>query len=188
MVVRVTHRSSCFGCCRHIRHKCVNQPLYSRQPQQYLFAKSLHMKLIANITMFPHFTLKMECVYAFVCTKCNHKAPSLKAFFRHFGRWHSHEGDWLCGLEGCAKTFRLYSSFKKHVNRHHQHCFDSCAPRSAPEEQGTLTPKGFSALTAPQDDSCVGSGIADDMPGTSEIGLEAVTRGPAETLSLLLLK
>ncbi|XP_037557723.1 uncharacterized protein LOC119434712, partial [Dermacentor silvarum] len=59
----------------------------------------------------------------YACNRCHQRTHSLSALFRHFCTWHGIEDNWKCGLEGCEKAFRLYSSFRKHVSRHHNHLF-----------------------------------------------------------------
>nr|XP_054928852.1 uncharacterized protein LOC129385774 [Dermacentor andersoni] len=65
----------------------------------------------------------MEHRNIFKCNRCHQRAYSLANLFRHFYAWHSTETDWNCNLESCAKTYRIYSSFRKHVDRHHSHLF-----------------------------------------------------------------
>lgn len=57
----------------------------------------------------------------YVCKLCNHSSGSLKRFSEHFSVHRNVVNfDFPCGVPGCNRTFRNYSSFKTHVHRDHQ--------------------------------------------------------------------
>ncbi|XP_075556671.1 uncharacterized protein LOC142588739 [Dermacentor variabilis] len=61
----------------------------------------------------------MPGIRYFRCPRCGYPTFSLKELFRHLRIAHGHEDNWLCGLGGCMKTFRLFLSYKRHVYRNH---------------------------------------------------------------------
>ncbi|XP_054772889.2 uncharacterized protein LOC129280926 [Lytechinus pictus] len=58
----------------------------------------------------------------YICKLCTYSTDSLKQFSDHF-KVHRNVAnfDFPCGVPGCCRTFRHYSSFKAHVYRDHQH-------------------------------------------------------------------
>lgn len=48
-------------------------------------------------------------------------APSLRSLLTHIGHAHSNEPNFhvTCGIDGCAKTYKIFLSFRNHVNRKH---------------------------------------------------------------------
>ncbi|XP_064474117.1 uncharacterized protein LOC135388470 [Ornithodoros turicata] len=130
----------------------------------------------------------MESVPVYVCRRCSQRAQTVKALFRHLTIWHSHESNWSCSFDGCARTYRLYSSFKKHVDRHHSHIFDNASQSNSH--------RSVHVGTTPE----VHQGSTDEpleyFPGVSTSGtclelpssLTCHERDPVEQLSLLVLK
>ena len=49
-------------------------------------------------------------------------APHLKGVIRHVGLVHSHEANFrvTCGIEGCTRAYRNFSSYKKHMYVKHR--------------------------------------------------------------------
>lgn len=60
-------------------------------------------------------------------------APTLKAVIRHIGVVHARDPNFhvKCGIQGCIRTYKNYSSFKKHVYRHHRDQLDPVHPDSS---------------------------------------------------------
>ncbi|KAH7979556.1 hypothetical protein HPB49_009868 [Dermacentor silvarum] len=67
----------------------------------------------------------MDAKNTYTCSRCHQRTHSLAALFRHLCASHGTESGWNCSYEGCVRTYRLYSSFRKHVSRHHKHLFPS---------------------------------------------------------------
>lgn len=57
---------------------------------------------------------------------------NLKAVIRHIGAVHARDPDFhvVCGIQGCVRTYKNYSSFKKHMYRHHKDQLDPVHPDS----------------------------------------------------------
>ncbi|XP_029824988.2 uncharacterized protein LOC115310671 [Ixodes scapularis] len=66
----------------------------------------------------------MPGVRYYRCLRCSNRVISLRSLFRHLHSVHRHESNWMCGLSGCMKTFQLFTSYKKHVYRHHTNLFE----------------------------------------------------------------
>ena len=49
-------------------------------------------------------------------------ADNLKTLLNHIGRCHRNDPNFhcVCGIDGCAKTFRKYYSWRKHINKKHE--------------------------------------------------------------------
>nr|XP_054920824.1 uncharacterized protein LOC126518477 [Dermacentor andersoni] len=67
----------------------------------------------------------MDAKNTYSCSRCHQRTHCLAALFRHLCASHGTESGWNCSFEGCVRTYRLYSSFRKHVSRHHKHLFPS---------------------------------------------------------------
>ena len=100
------------------------------------------------------------------CSLCaSFAAPTLKAVIRHIGVVHARDPGFhiKCGIQGCIRTYKNYSSFKKHVYRHHRDqlnpvhpdpCHISTDEGSAPPEMSCGDDTGFDFLNS--DDSEAG--------------------------------
>ncbi|XP_029829727.3 uncharacterized protein LOC115314770 [Ixodes scapularis] len=53
------------------------------------------------------------------CHKCKKREVTFRSLFRHLHAEHGHERNWLCGLQGCLKTYVTYGAYRKHVSRYH---------------------------------------------------------------------
>ena len=61
-------------------------------------------------------------VYACYKPECSHlPLKSFKKLVAHIRRTHSHDPNFIvtCGIPGCCKTYRLFSSFESHISRNH---------------------------------------------------------------------
>ena len=57
------------------------------------------------------------------CPRCSVKTVNVRSLIRHIGIRHSHERDFsiICGIDGCRKFYRIFTTFKQHVYRNHRH-------------------------------------------------------------------
>lgn len=110
------------------------------------------------------------------CPKCKRKTFTLKSLFRHFHAWHGHESNWICGLQGCLRTFSLYTSYRRHVTRNHARLLDD-----AETERFSDTANARSDLGEPQVE------LEGDEAVCNEQHLQE-EGDPARSLALLFLK
>ncbi|XP_077484491.1 uncharacterized protein LOC144094406 [Amblyomma americanum] len=61
----------------------------------------------------------MPGIRFFRCPRCDCQRFSLRCLFRHLWLMHGHEANWVCGLNGCMNTFKVFTSYKRHVYRNH---------------------------------------------------------------------
>jgi predicted aldo/keto reductase-like oxidoreductase len=55
------------------------------------------------------------------CDHCQYKAKSPIEYTRHYAiHRHINKVGFPCGVPGCPRTFKLYSSFTTHISRDHQ--------------------------------------------------------------------
>ncbi|CAN7990083.1 unnamed protein product [Ixodes hexagonus] len=83
----------------------------------------------------------MDCMNTYACSRCHQRTHSLAALFRHFCTRHGTESNWNCNWEGCAKTLRRHSSFRKHVSRQHKQLLLQVPPRPLRSHCCPMTPK-----------------------------------------------
>lgn len=118
----------------------------------------------------------MPGVRYFCCPKCKWRTFTLKSLFRHFHAWHGHESNWICGLQGCLRTFSLYTSYRRHVTRNHARLLDD-----AETERFSDTANARSDLGEPQVE------LEGDEAVCNEQHLQE-EGDPARSLALLFLK
>ena len=82
---------------------------------------------------------------------------SLKAVIRHIGIM-------KCGIQGCVRTYKNYTSFKKHVYRHHKEQLDPVDPESIKDSALDLT--------MPPDSLCEDDGVNIFGPDSSDAGYD----------------
>ncbi|XP_064461573.1 uncharacterized protein LOC135371450 [Ornithodoros turicata] len=70
------------------------------------------------------------------CPRCQWKVFTLRALFRHLCSSHSHEKNWVCGLQGCVKTYQSYFRYRQHVTAKHGDLLGHFDSRAS-SEQGT---------------------------------------------------
>ena len=55
------------------------------------------------------------------CQLCSYRSTNYRSYVKHVFKSHSSVPNFLftCGINGCSRTFRNYSSIKSHFSRHH---------------------------------------------------------------------
>lgn len=55
---------------------------------------------------------------------CSFEAPTLKLILSHLRTVHANDPNFsvLCGIDGCARSFKTFSAFYSHIYRSHKDC------------------------------------------------------------------
>ncbi|XP_041472583.1 uncharacterized protein LOC121421848 [Lytechinus variegatus] len=61
------------------------------------------------------------------CPRCLYQGVRLRKLVNHIRSIHSHEPDFflVCGIQGCQRSYKVFSSYITHLNRHHKEEFAS---------------------------------------------------------------
>lgn len=86
------------------------------------------------------------------CPLCVLQAPTIQFVLQHMRSVHSSDPNFLvtCGLNGCPRTFRKFSSFYQHIYRNHK-------------DTGIIQPRRCNAVATLQAEDCQ-EHLAVDLP------------------------
>ena len=91
------------------------------------------------------------------CPLCVFQAPTIQLVLQHMRSVHSSDPNFLvtCGLNGCPRTFRNFSSFYQHIYRNHK-------------DTGIIQSRGYNEVAISlQTEDCQQNVLAVDLPNAA---------------------
>lgn len=85
-----------------------------------LYSELNIFNILKNVDTFLRAIIRIKMVYR--CNLCiGYLSVSLRELLHHMRRTHSSDPNFhmVCGLEGCPRTYKRFSSFRNHVMRKH---------------------------------------------------------------------
>lgn len=131
----------------------------------------------------------MATAKVYVCYKpeCSHLPfKSFQRLVAHIRRTHSHDPNFLitCGIPGCCKTYRLFSSFESHIYRNHSELLEEETEQASDEDisdQEDLECPDYPDVLSSMDES-------DDSESVDEDNEEEIREKTLRNMALFMLK
>lgn len=126
-------------------------------------------------------------VYACYKPECSHLPfKSFQRLVAHIRRTHSHDPNFLitCGIPGCCKTYRLFSSFESHIYRNHSELLEEETEQASDEDisdQEDLECPDYPDVLSSMDES-------DDSESVDEDNEEEIREKTLRNMALFMLK